>query len=443
MRLRYAACLLLALWGCATSRTTAKPSTTSAPLFVKDDYEGALRQAREQRLPLFVEAWALWCQSCRDMRATVFTDPALNPHTGRFVWLAIDTDKPGNETFLQRFPIDTWPTLLVLDPERESVIARSLGAQSVPQLLGFLTQAEHTFQQRDGATGLALADALALRGSHAEAVTAYQQALARMSPDDPLRATTVVSLLKSLNKQGASDECMKLTVRELSALPRVDDRARLLYVGIGCALDVETAEAATLRTQLAEEALRAIQSPADALPPALRSALYEATCEVRQAAGDEKATRLLAEEWFGFLEANERTARSTEERAALDNHRVMAALMLEAPGRAIPSLEKSERDLPDDYTAPARLALLYLMSGQLDRALGASDRAMARVTGANLGSVIATRARILLAKGERAQAERLVTEALQELERTPAGPGTPQQQRVLRATLDAMRAQEN
>ena len=30
------------------------------------------------------------------MRATVFTDPALTRHAGRFVWLSLDMEKPQN-----------------------------------------------------------------------------------------------------------------------------------------------------------------------------------------------------------------------------------------------------------------------------------------------------------------------------------------------------------
>jgi hypothetical protein len=434
MQLRHTAWLLLAIWGCATSGTASKhpPAQGHGLAFIEDDYAAALQKAREQHLPLFVEAWAPWCQSCRSMRATVLTDSALLPHAGRFVWLAIDTDQPGNEAFLRRFPVDTWPTVLVLDAERESVVARSLGAVSVPQLLAFLEQSQRALEE-----GTARADGLALSGSHAEAAAAYQQVLARLPPESPLRAGTVVSLLKSLAASGASDECMRLTDRELPSLSRLEDRARLLYVGIGCALDLETEEAAALRTRMTEEAIRGIRSPSGALAPMLRSSLYEAVCEVRQMAGDEAGARGLVEEWLGFLEANARAARNAEERSALDSHRAMAALMLEEPGRVIPFLEQSERDLPDDYTLPARLALLYLTSGQLDPALEASHRALARARGAGRSLVLVTHARILLARGEPSKAEQLLTEALQQLGDTA---GARRQQRALQATLDLVRA---
>ncbi|NMO22119.1 thioredoxin [Pyxidicoccus fallax] len=445
MRLRHVAWLLLALWGCGASTTAAhRPTTAESGLpFVEDDYAAALREAREKRLPLFVEAWAPWCQSCRAMRATVLPDPALRPQAEHFVWLAIDTDKPGNEDFLRRFPIDTWPTMLVVDPEQERVVARSLGAMSVPQLLGFLEQSRRTYQQdpRELAEVLARADSLALAGDHPAAAMAYQQTLARLPQDAPLRAVTAVSLLKSLTTAGASEECARLTVQELPLLSRVDDRAKLLYVGIGCALDLKTEEAVSMRAKLEEESLRDLKAPADALVAPLRSSLYEASIELRMATDDEAGTKARAEEWLAFLDEHARNARSAEERSALDNHRVYAAFILDAPDRVIPALEQSERALPWDYTPPARLAQLYQASGQLDRALEASQRALARVSGAGRFPVLATHARILVARGEPAKAEQVLTEALKELERTPDAPGVANRQRMLQATLAQVRAQ--
>ena len=58
------------------------------------------------------------------MRATVLRDPALVKMAGRFVWLDIDTEKEGNAGFLEKFPIEVWPTFLVIDP-----VDREAGAQ--------------------------------------------------------------------------------------------------------------------------------------------------------------------------------------------------------------------------------------------------------------------------------------------------------------------------
>ncbi|XXF77004.1 thioredoxin family protein [Myxococcaceae bacterium GXIMD 01537] len=438
--------VLLALWGCATSSAVPKPPESSEPgpgvVFVEDDYGAALRLAREKHKPLLVEGWAPWCLACRSMRATVFKAPELSPYADRFQWVAVDISNPLNEDFLRRFPVETLPLVLVLEPENETLLARSIGTMSAPQLVELLTQAERAFHRglRETEERIARAHALATTGEHEKAVESYQQALSQLAPEEPLRAGVVVSLIKSLVATHKPAECMRLAARELSQLSRASDQAQVLYTGGGCALDVDTAEAGPLRAILEEETARAIQAPTEALPPNMRSSLYESLVELRSASGQEAKLPGLLEEWFAFLETTAKRARSAEERAALDSHRMMVAMMLEKPERAIPALQRSERELPGDYNPPAQLALLHLQAGQLEQALQASDRALARVKGGGRGMVLADRARILLARGERAQAERMLTGALRELEGAPAGTVTSQQQKALERALKFVRA---
>ena len=61
------------------------------------------------------------------MRAYVLPDARLLKLAGRFVRLEVDTEQPGSAAFVERFPIDAWPTLLVIDPATEAVVVRWAG----------------------------------------------------------------------------------------------------------------------------------------------------------------------------------------------------------------------------------------------------------------------------------------------------------------------------
>src|SRR5207253_1814164 len=65
------------------------------------------------------------------MRAFVFTDKALERYAGQFVWLAVDTENSANVAFLKKYPISVWPTLLVIDPKKETIAQRG---HSIPIL---------------------------------------------------------------------------------------------------------------------------------------------------------------------------------------------------------------------------------------------------------------------------------------------------------------------
>src|SRR4051794_16462803 len=116
------------------------------------------------------------------MRANVFTDKALERYAGQFVWLAIDTENGANANFLAKYPINVWPTLLIIDPKKEQVALRYAGGATVPQLSKLLTDGARlagSSQQSASDKLLVEADRLAGEKKNAEALKLYQQAIAK------------------------------------------------------------------------------------------------------------------------------------------------------------------------------------------------------------------------------------------------------------------------
>src|SRR5690349_11448577 len=76
----------------APAATTAAPAATSEtgrPLvfeYIHDDYARAVAAAKAHKVPIFVDAGAPWCHTCRSMDAFVFTDERLKKDKDRFVY---------------------------------------------------------------------------------------------------------------------------------------------------------------------------------------------------------------------------------------------------------------------------------------------------------------------------------------------------------------------
>src|SRR6202158_1020181 len=114
------------------------------------------------------------------MRANVLNDPTLWKHAGQFVWLSIDTEKPGSENFLEKFPINSWPTFLVLEPSSETSALKWAGTATVPQLEKLFEDGLRSVRVAAGNGPdelLTQADQAGAAGHGAQAIALYREAL--------------------------------------------------------------------------------------------------------------------------------------------------------------------------------------------------------------------------------------------------------------------------
>jgi hypothetical protein len=363
------------------------------------------------------------------MRAFVFTDPSLARHAGQFVWLAIDTEKPGNAPVRQKLPIPALPSYFVVDPQDESVILRWVGGATVPQLHEMLDHAETEYARHGPPEDqvLARADRLYGEGKSAEAARTYQEALAQAPPDWTQYSRAVESLLFALEDSGGEAACARLAREAFPRLRHGPSAANIAASGLSCALSLPPGdrERATLVAALEADSR---EVAADlSLPVAAddRSALLGMLVDARHDAGDEQGAKRAAAQWAAFLEGEAAKAKNPDERAVFDSHRLGAYIEMGQPERAIPMLQASERDLPNDYNPPARLAIAYAELKRWDEALAASDRALAKVYGPRRLSYLRTRADIYSAKGDSAAARRTLEQAIQIAEALPPGQRSP------------------
>jgi hypothetical protein len=358
------------------------------------------------------------------MKAFVYTDKSLERYAGRFVWLSINTEAAENAEFLKRYPIPVLPTLLVLG--RNEVVLRYVGGANIVQLRGMLDDAEQRHRARTEAISddlLASGDQLASDGQHAAAAKSYDSAI-RSAPRRWRRfGRTAESLIFSLSMAYEQEQC---ATRALALYPRVKgtvSSANVAATGLTCAVALDKAHAKRIALiEGLEKATReAFDNPKVVLSDDDRSGMYMALIEARDAAGDEEGTIALQWQWSAFLEQAAARAKTAEQRTVYDSHRVSAYLDLGTPEKAIPMLEQSERDFPTDYNPPARLAVIYNAMKDFDKALAASDRALALVYGPRKLAVLSVRTDIYTAKGDKKAARETLVQAIEYAKALPEG----------------------
>jgi tetratricopeptide (TPR) repeat protein len=447
VRKRAAAVVLGALLAAAALAQAPPVKPTPAPPvlpFVEDDYPAALEKARAQDRPLFVEAWAPWCHTCRSMRAFVFTDRALAPRAGEFVWLSIDTEKKGSAAFLAKFPVEAWPTFFVIDPKTERAAMRWIGGATVPQLQRILDDGRRLVARAGHGADelLARADALYAEKRHAEAAAAYRRALAKAQGNWPSYPRAVESLLFALRRAEDRGGCAAAARDAFPRLASSPSAANVAGSGLDCALSLPASDPrrAGLVAELAEDSRRVVASRRPDLAADDVSSLYGTMADERESAGDDAGRRRVLEDWSAFLEGEASRAKSPTERTVFDSHRLSVYLELGQPDRAIAMLKQSEKDFPDDYNPPARLALAYEAAKDYEMALRASDRALSKAYGPRLVTILTARAKIHREAGDVASARVALEEAAREAEALPPGQRSERQIAAVRKMLDDLPA---
>lgn len=378
-----------------------------------DDYPAALARARERNVPLFVDVWAPWCPSCRFMRAFVLRDPALAELTRRVVRLEVNTELPANAAFVEQFPIDAWPSLLIIDPAEEKVALRWVGAATVAEVQRLVDQGVGALRKvRAGRADQALARAGGLLAArqYSEAGRAFSAALAAGGPAWPHRAAAAEQRVQALSFAGDATACAR-GAREALPLLAAGPRARASAMGLSCAASIE--DPAARRAALGElepagrRALKAKGLLADD-----RSGLHEALVYAREALGDGAGARAEAGRWLAFLEGEAARAPDPLARSAFDAPRSAAATRFGDPARALPALLDSVRDLPGEFAPRSSLAGLYLALDRPADALEASGQALALAEGPRRVRVLVIRAQAQTALGQADEARATLEEAV-------------------------------
>jgi tetratricopeptide (TPR) repeat protein len=381
------------------------------------------------------------------MRAFVFTDKALESEAGRFVWLEMNTDRAQNAAFKAQYKIAALPTYFIVDPDSERVLLRRVGGATVPQLLSILEAGRNAHASGAAPAALTPADRILAQGDaeygtgdYAAAAKTYREALAVAPAEWPAYERTVEALLFALQGVEENEAAATMARDVYPKLRRSASAANVAVTGLDCALALprENPSRAELLAAMVADAREVVTDLTLPVAADDRSSVFGSLIGAYQDAGDSTAAHAMAERWAAFLEDEASRAVGAEARAVFDPHRMSAYFELNQPERALPMLEASERDLPDDYNPPARLAAVYARMERWNEGLAASERALAKAYGPRKLRILQTRADLQTGMGDVAAARATLEEALALAESLPPGQRSERTIDGLRRAIEAM-----
>ena len=360
------------------------------------------------------------------MRAFVFTDASLTRRAGQFVWLSLDTEKASNAEVNKRLDIGALPTFFVVDPKTDKPALRWVGGATVPQLQKILDDG----RRAAGATTakgpdavLAQADRAFADGKYAESAKLYRQAIDSAPSGWKPYARSLESLLFALTASRQARECAIAARDAWPRLSKTPSAANVAASGLQCALEMkpDDPDRAALVDAHRAWTLEVVHSGRTDFAADDVSGAYQVLEDDRERAKDEPGRKELLRQHVAYLEKQAAAAKDAKGRAVFDPHRAIAYIDMGEPERAVPMLEQSEKDFPDDYNPPARLANAYFAMGKYDDAAAASDRALAKAYGPRKIGILQKRSDIEEKRGDKAASRRYLEEALRLAESLPEG----------------------
>lgn len=110
--------------------------------FVDLSFDEAMKKAATEGKRVFMDCYTTWCGPCKMMDTQVFPNQHLGAYfRDHFIALKVDMEKGEGITLRQKFNIEAYPTMLVLDPD-ETVVARFIGFRGAEDLLNELKELE-------------------------------------------------------------------------------------------------------------------------------------------------------------------------------------------------------------------------------------------------------------------------------------------------------------
>ena len=106
-------------------------------VFIEQDWNKALKEAKQEHKLVFLDAYASWCVPCKLLKSLTFT----NKHAGdffnkNFVNVSVDMEKGYGPTLLQQYGVSAYPTLIITDASG-NVVAYTRGYIKPKELIEF------------------------------------------------------------------------------------------------------------------------------------------------------------------------------------------------------------------------------------------------------------------------------------------------------------------
>ena len=368
----------------------AAPAAAPATMAAVEDFNAGMAQAKAEGKAVLVDAWAPWCHTCLSMQNYVMNDPSLASLANRVVLVELDTDKPENAFFLEKYEVNAWPTFFVIDPTTSQVAGVWPGAASAREFRRFVEDGLAGIEalgsaQADPNSPLRLMmDAKAAQATrdHDKAAALYAQLVASNDKTWPRRSEALMGWLSALQDSGKVKDCLQVGRAHLSEVEGAAVPADFASTLLSCSED-ETAgaEGKAARAEVIARLRSLTTTPPSDASADDRADAFNILSAALDDEGDKDGARKAQEGRLAVLEAAAAGIKDPIIAQTYDYARAQAYVALNRGDEAVAMLQAREKEMPNSYEPIARLASALSKMDRLPESVVAFDRAIAKSYG--------------------------------------------------------------
>ena len=116
-------------------QTNSESTNEGGIAFHQGTWNEALRLAKEEGKPIFLDIYASWCGPCKMLKARTFPNDEVGKfYNTNFINVAVDGEKGEGIELAQKYKIRGYPTLIFLNSNGE-IIAQTAGYRNPKQFI--------------------------------------------------------------------------------------------------------------------------------------------------------------------------------------------------------------------------------------------------------------------------------------------------------------------
>ncbi|MBB5621877.1 thiol:disulfide interchange protein [Pedobacter cryoconitis] len=114
--------------------------------FSQQSYKQVMATAKKTHKQVFIDAYAVWCSPCKELRKTTFKDAKTAAYFNKnFINFSVDVEKGDGVELAKTWQVEGLPTLLIID-ENGKVLANHTGFVDGNGLMQFAQEAINSIQ---------------------------------------------------------------------------------------------------------------------------------------------------------------------------------------------------------------------------------------------------------------------------------------------------------